>query len=140
MPIMSFSISEQLKRLIQTIVEKNKAFKNQSGFVRAALSNYINSAEAQIDVNDEIDATEYKVNGQILISFKNDEKQQKILKDIFNAEVKHTDSIQSFQMFTQGLNSTACTYSFQGNIFEFRALVDELDSVQDIEQIRYIIN
>ncbi len=140
MPIMSFSISDQLKRLIQTIVEKNKAFKNQSGFVRAALSNYINSAEAQISVDEETDASEYKVNGQIMVSFKNDEKQQRVLKDIFNVESKHSDSIQSFQMFTQGLDTTACTYSFQGNIFDFRAIVDELDSIQDINQIRYIIN
>jgi Arc/MetJ-type ribon-helix-helix transcriptional regulator len=140
MPIMSFSISEELKRMIQSLVEKKKAFKNQSGFVRTALTHYINSAEAKISVDEEVDAADYRVSGQVMLSFKKGENENKILKDIYSCEGKYPDNIASFQMVSADINTYSCIYTFLGNIFDFRKFVDDLDSVQNIEQLRYIIS
>ena len=139
---MSFSINEELKKLIQSLVEKKKAFKNQSGFVRTALTHYLNSSEAHMSIDDgEVDATDYKVNGQVILSFKKSENENKILKDIYNCEGKYSDSIFGFQILSDNLvNTYSCIYSFQGSIFDFRKFVDDLDSVQDIEQVRYLIS
>ncbi|NMC07561.1 MAG: hypothetical protein GYA24_20275 [Candidatus Lokiarchaeota archaeon] len=140
MPIMSFSISEELKLMIQSLVEKKKAFKNQSGFVRTALTHYINSAEAKISVDDEIDAVDYRVTGQVMLSFKKGENEHKILKDIYACEAKYQDNVASFQLVPADINAYSCIYTFIGSIFDFRKFVDDLDSVQNIEQLRYIIN
>ena len=136
---MSFSISEELKKIIQSLVEKKKAFKNQSGFVRTALNHYINSAEAQINLDDEVDANDYKISGQVILAFKKGENENKILKDIYNCEAKYPDYIASFQLISADISTYSCIYTFQGNIFDFRKFVDDLDSVQDVAQVRYLI-
>lgn len=141
MPIMSFSINEELKRVIQSLVEKKKAFKNQSGFVRTALTHYLNSSDAHVNLDDDVDATDYKINGQVVLAFKKGENENKILKDIYNCEAKFSDSVSGFQLLSDNLmNTYSCIYSFQGSIFDFRKFVDDLDSVQDIEQVRYLIS
>nr|MDO8111367.1 hypothetical protein [Candidatus Sigynarchaeota archaeon] len=140
MPIMSFSISEELKKVIQALVEKKKNFKNQSGLVRAALSHYLNSTEAKVSMDDEFDANDYKVNGQVILSFKKGENENKILHDVYNIEAKFADNVTNFQLISTDITTNSCIYSFQGSIFDFRKFVDELDSVQDIEQLRYLIS
>ncbi|MEX2681087.1 MAG: hypothetical protein Q6373_005775 [Candidatus Sigynarchaeota archaeon] len=126
--------------MIQSLVEKKKAFKNQSGFVRTALTHYINSAEAKISVEDEIEAADYQISGQVVLSFKKGENEHKVLKDIYNCEGKYTDNIASFQLVSTDTNTHSCIYTFTGSIFDFRKFVDDLDSVQNIEQLRYIIS
>ncbi|MBN2151308.1 MAG: hypothetical protein JW839_07685 [Candidatus Lokiarchaeota archaeon] len=140
MPIMSFSISDELKKMIQSLVEKKKAFKNQSGFVRTALTHYINSAEAKISIDEEVEAIDYHISGQVLLSFKKGENEHKVLKDVYNCEAKYQDNIASFQLVSSDINSYSCIYTFLGSIFDFRRFVDDLDSVQNIEQLRYIIS
>ena len=140
MPIMSFSISEELKKVIQRLVNRNKSFKNQSNLVRTALNHYLNSDEGQIDIDDTIDSSDYKIKGQVFLSFKSGENENKITKNILNCEGKYEDSIESYQLLSPGLETNTCVYTFYGSIFDFRAFVDELDSIQNVEQLRYIIN
>jgi Arc/MetJ-type ribon-helix-helix transcriptional regulator len=140
MPIMSFSISEELKKMIQSLVEKKKAFKNQSGFVRTALTHYINTAEAQISLDDEIEATEYKVSGQVALTLKKGENENKVLKEIYGCEAKYSDQVATFQLTSANMNTYSCLYTFHGSIFDFRKFVDDLDSVKGIEQLRYLIS
>ncbi|MHA1680041.1 MAG: ribbon-helix-helix domain-containing protein [Promethearchaeota archaeon] len=137
---MSFSISEELKKIIKSLVEHKKSFKNQSGFVRTALNHYLNSSEAQIDLDDSVDANQYKVSGQVVVSFKKGEQENRILKDVFRCEAKYSDSVTHFQLISTDKDASTCIYSFFGNVFDFRSFVDDLDSVSDIEQLRYIIN
>jgi Arc/MetJ-type ribon-helix-helix transcriptional regulator len=136
---MSFSISEELKKMIQSLVEKKKAFKNQSGFVRTALTHYINSPEAKISTDEEVDAADYRISGQVMLSFKKGENENKILKDIYSCEGKYTDNVASFQLVSADINTYSGIYTFLGSIFDFRKFVDDLDSVQNIEQLRYLI-
>nr|MDO8085070.1 hypothetical protein [Candidatus Sigynarchaeum springense] len=126
--------------MIQSLVEKKKAYKNQSGFVRTALTHYINSAEAKISVDEEIDAMDYQISGQVILSFKKGENEHKVFKDMYDCEGKYSDNIASFQLVSADTKSYSCIYTFLGSIFDFRKFIDDLDSVQNIEQLRYIIS
>jgi len=139
-PIMSFSISDSLKKVIQGLVEKKKAFNNQSTFVRAALTHFLNSDETRLELDDEIDANEYTIDGEVILSYKKGENEHRILKDILTCEGRHSDAISSFQMLASVPKAITVSYEFRGSVFEFRKFIDELDSIQDVEQLRYIIN
>lgn len=139
MPIMSFSISDELKKIITRLVSKDK-FKNQSNFVRTALNHFINSEETQMDMGDAFDAEDYKINGQVFLSFKCGEYESKVLKNIYHCESKYKDSIDNFQLISTDVEYNTCIYTFHGNVFDFRTFIDELDSIKHLEQMRYIIN
>ena len=139
MPIMSFSISDELKKVITRLVSKDK-FKNQSNFVRTALNHFINSEETQMDMGDIINAEDYKIHGQVFLSFKCGENESKVLKNIYNCEAKYADSIENFQLISADVEYNTCIYTFHGDVFDFRTFIDELDSIKHLEQMRYIIN
>ena len=140
MPIMSFSISDELRKVIKGLVERKKMFKNQSGVVRTALNHFLSSSEAQFEIDESIDASEYKISGQVMLTFRKDEKENSIMKEIFKVESKYPDSIMNFQYMSLDHFHVTCIYNFSGSIFDFRSFVDELDSISDITQVRYIIN
>lgn len=137
---MSFSVSDELKKVIKSLVKGKSSFKNQSGLVRTALNHYLNSSETEIDFTDSIDANEYKVAGQVIISFKQGERENEILRDVFKCESKYEQFITNFHMLSTGIGATTCIYMFHGNVFDFRSFVDELNSISNIDQLRYIIN
>lgn len=140
MPIISISLPEELKRMIQSLVERKKAFKNQSGFVRSAVNHFLSSEDACLDIEGDVDASEYQVHGQIMLSVKKGENEQRLLKDIYSFESKYQDSIVSFQMDSSTINTNTCTYTFHGSIFNFRSFVDDLDSIPDVSKLRYMIS
>ena len=125
--------------MIQSLVERKKAFKNQSGFVRSAVNHYLNSAEAGLDLDDDVDSSAYTVNGQVMLSFKKGENEHRVLKDMFACEAKYQDEIATFEMNSTSMNSNSCIYSFKGSIFNFRSFVDDLDSIPELTQLRYLI-
>ncbi|MHA1370253.1 MAG: ribbon-helix-helix domain-containing protein [Promethearchaeota archaeon] len=143
MPIMSFSIPEELKNFIQSIVDKKKAFKNRSGFVRAALTHYLNATDAHLDLSlqDVVETNNYTITGQIMLSFSRIQGQEhEALKKIYTCELKYADYIESCQIINCNLNFALCIYNFKGSIFDFRNFIDELDSLKEVLQLRYIVN
>ncbi|MHA1848454.1 MAG: hypothetical protein ACTSXU_12480, partial [Promethearchaeota archaeon] len=107
---------------------------------RTALTHFLSTSEAKIDLDDAIDANEYRISGQVFVMFKKDENENAVFKSIYKCEMKYSDSITHFQQIATNKGFNVCTYVFFGNIFDFRSFVDELDSMSTISQVRYVIN
>jgi Arc/MetJ-type ribon-helix-helix transcriptional regulator len=133
-PVMSFSITEKFKELVEGLLSKRNMFRSQSGLIRAALSHYANSDEIRKLDTGEIDASDYDVNGQILLAVGNAS-----VSSVLKKEESYKEYIVSCVM-TTGSECTTMVYSFKGNIFEFRSFVDDIDSIPSVHQLRYIIN
>lgn len=146
MPVMSFSISESLKKFLKKMVSTN-AYKNSSNVVRDALTRLMESSDiaglTEIGANatnlaavTSIDKQLPTITGNLMVTFKL--SNTKIEKRINKLEYQFRKLIK---IKNNNYSSPNVTYNYvlEGNTFEFHSFVSNLNSIEEIDNLRYNI-
>lgn len=146
MPVMSFSISESLKKFLKKMVSTN-AYKNSSNVVRDALTRLMESTDvadiAELGVNpagtgsvSSINKELPTISGNLMITFKN--RDNKVDKRINKLEFQFAKliKIKNASYFTPNVTYN---YVLEGNTFEFHTFISQLNNIEEIDNLRYNI-
>lgn len=141
MPVISFSISESLRKFLKKLVQGNY-YKNNSLVMRDALSRLMNSYsdtdDLEISMNaDEVgdNFTENVIGNIMLIIDKYDESVEKKVSKI---EFAYNDSIKAKHCFYYS-DTKSLIYVFDGKIDNFQAFITEMNKIEELKNIRYIL-
>ncbi len=143
---MSFSISESLKKFLKKMVSSN-AYKNSSNVVRDALTRLMESSDVagltEIGANatnlsavTSIDKQMPTITGNLMVTFKL--SNTKIEKRINKLEFQFRKLIKIKNNNYLPPNVTY-NYVLEGNTFEFHSFVSNLNSIEEIDNLRYNI-
>ena len=134
-PIVSVSLSENLKKFINKLVSKNQ-YENKSKVIRDALLRLMSTVDApNIDISSESVPISKSIIGNIILVTPNDPNIQKKINRI---ESDYKDEIVSkSQNFVS--HSYIIFIIFEGKLQNFQKLVVELNSIEEIINFRYLI-
>jgi metal-responsive CopG/Arc/MetJ family transcriptional regulator len=137
MPIISISINESIKKFINKLISKNQ-YDNRSKLVRDALMRLMSSEEiANLENVNDIDYTTItkKIIGNMMFVLPNDiESQKKVMK----IETEYKDQIISKnQHFSDG--NLIVFIIFEGLVQDFRKIVVDVNSINNLKNFRYLI-
>jgi Arc/MetJ-type ribon-helix-helix transcriptional regulator len=143
MPIMSFSVSESLKEFLRKLVKsKPSTYKNNSVVMRDALSRLRNSTEAELmgsELIEEIESTERPMestvvgNIMIVTETHNDTIERKLAK-LENAMT----SIRGKHCFFYKEDKTI-VYILEDTLINIHAFITELNQIENLKNIRYLM-
>jgi Arc/MetJ-type ribon-helix-helix transcriptional regulator len=141
MPIMSFSISDSLKEFLRKLVKSNPTYKNNSVVMRDALSRLRNSTETELmgsdilpseTVREEIEAT---VIGNIMIVTEtHNETIERKLAKLESA----MPSVRGKHCFFYKEDKTI-VYIIEDTLTNIHAFITELNQIENLKNIRYLI-
>lgn len=143
MPILSFSVSDTLRKFIKAMLQKSD-YKNQSDLIRTALTRLMNESDViaaeypltEAPSAEDMEESEPILTGDvILVIGLGDEtvrmKMHKIER-IYAPNIKSKTVINS-------RNLQSVFYVFEGALTDFQAFTTSLNSIKDIKNLRYII-
>jgi metal-responsive CopG/Arc/MetJ family transcriptional regulator len=136
MPIVSVSLSENLKKFINKLVSKNQ-YENRSKLIRDALLRLMSTDDISSTLDEFNDFTPLTKNiiGNMIIVAPNDFNVQKKLNRI---ESEYNEQIVSKNQ--NFLNQNFITFMiYEGNLQDFQKLVVEINSIEEIRNFRYLI-
>jgi Arc/MetJ-type ribon-helix-helix transcriptional regulator len=140
MPVVSFSISESLRKFLRNLV-KGGRYKNNSYVIRAALSQMMDSyqegdimADSFTDENT-IGLVE-QITGNVMIIV--DKFNSLVERKLSRIEFEFRGSIKSKNAFYH-LNKKTIVYIIEDNLDKFRSFITDLNQIEDLNNIRYII-
>ena len=146
MPVMSFSISESLKKFLKKAVTTN-AYKNNSNVVRDALTRLMESSDVSgvldLGVNasnspsiNSIAPSLPNIVGNVMITFKTGKG--KIDKRINKLEYDYSRLIKVKSSVYYSPNVTY-TYVLEGNTLDFHSFVSSMNNIEELDNFRYMI-
>lgn len=140
MPIISFSISENLRRFLKKLVNGGH-YKNSSIIMREALTNMMNSYSDidNIEINtSNIDSPQqiYNITGNIMIII--DKYNESIEKKLARIEMDYNNFIKGKFNFTYKQDKTN-VFIFEGPIDQFQLFIAELNQIEELKNIRYVL-
>lgn len=142
MPVVSFSISESLRKFLRTLV-KGGRYKNNSYVMRTALSRMMDSyAEneavsfSSFGEDTAIKDFQKNITGNVMIL--HEKQDENVEKKLAKLEVTYSDSIKAKNCFFFSDKKTLI-YIFESNIEKFHLFITDLNQIEDLKNIRYII-
>ena len=140
MPVVSFSISESLRKFLRNVV-KGGRYKNNSIVMRAALSQLMDSyQEGEISVEPLTDEALLKsierVIGNVMIIV--DKYNFSVEKKLAKIEYDFKDSIKSKNAFFH-LEKKTIVFIFEDGLDKFRLFITDLNQIEELKNIRYVI-
>lgn len=136
-PIVSFSISENLKTFINKLVSKNQ-YENKSKLFRDALLRLMSTMDVSDSLYDEssiVTSTSKEIIGNMVVVLPNDST---IFKKINKVENEFSSQIVSKnQHFTR--KDHILFIIFEGPLKDFQNMVVEINSIKEIKNFRYLI-
>ncbi|MFX0040760.1 MAG: CopG family ribbon-helix-helix protein [Promethearchaeota archaeon] len=136
MPIVSVSLSENLKKFINKLVSKNQ-YENRSKLIRDALLRLMSTEDISSTLDEFNDFTPLTKNiiGNMIIVAPNDFTVQKKLNRI---ESEYKEQIVSKNQ--NFVNQNFITFMiYEGKLQDFQKLVVEINSIEEIRNFRYLI-
>lgn len=140
MPIISFNISNHLKKFLKQMVGSNE-YKNNSYVMRDALVRLMHEKESAVGTEPlntaSLDDLLPKITSSVMITV-----------DKFNSKLEHKLNRLEYRYHTSILHkSTYChsdkksvMYVIENNMSEIQAFITELNSIEELMAFRYIIN
>ena len=140
MPVVSFSISESLRKFLRNVV-KGGRYKNSSYVMRAALSQLMDSYQngdisAEPLVGEAVSKSMEHVIGNVMIII--DKYNSLVEKKLAKIEYDFKDSIKSKNGFFH-LDKKTIVFIFEDYIYKFRSFITDLNQIEDLKNIRYVI-
>ncbi|MFW9773057.1 MAG: CopG family ribbon-helix-helix protein [Candidatus Heimdallarchaeota archaeon] len=134
-PIVSVSLSENLKKFINKLVSKNQ-YENKSKVIRDALLRLMSTMDvSSIDITSDLTPVPKNIVGNMILVAPNDSNVQKKINRIEGA---YKDQIVSKnQNFVN--NSFIIFMIFEGKLHDFQKFVVEINSIEEIKNFRYLI-
>ena len=144
MPIMSFNISDSLKKFLRKMVG-NKEYKNNSYVIRDALvrlqgekDDGVGGAVGAIALeNFDPSSLLPKLTSSVLITMKVDSI--KVARKINRMELNYHDSIIHKSTFLNK-NIRTITYILEDTMDTMQYFITEMNALEDLQSFRYIIN
>ncbi len=138
MPVMSFSVSESLRKAIKRLVKGNPDYNNNSVVMRAALTQLMDSYSDDILTDFESNSTEtiMPITGNILIIV--DKYNEMIEKKLIKIEAEWKDSIKAKNCFYYS-NEKTIVYVVEDFINNFHSIITQINQIEDLKNIRFII-
>ena len=137
MPIVSFSINENLREFINKLVSKNQ-YENKSKLVRDALLRLMSTMDASsLESISELNMQQLdkKIVGNMIIVIPNDYMIQKKLNKI---EVRYKDQIISKNQHFYGDN-VIIFLMVEAKVDDLQNLVVEINGIEELKNFRYLI-
>jgi len=139
MPIISFSINENLKQFINKLVSKNR-YENKSKLIRDALLRLmsdidVSNLESYGESYGETVPTTKKIVGNMIIVAPHDPNIQRKLNKI---ESRYNEQIINKNQHFQGENLIIFMI-FEGTVQDFQKIVVDVNGIKEIKNFRYLI-
>ncbi len=139
MPIISFSINENLKQFINKLVSKNQ-YENKSKLIRDALLRLmsdieVSNLESYGESYGETIPTTKKIVGNMIIVAPHDPNIQRKLNKI---ESRYNEQILNKNQHFQGENLIIFMI-FEGTVQEFQNIVVDVNGIKELKNFRYLI-
>jgi len=139
MPIISFSINENLKQFINKLVSKNQ-YENKSKLIRDALLRLmsdieVSNLESYGESYGETIPTTKKIVGNMIIVAPHDPNIQRKLNKI---ESRYNEQIINKNQHFQGENLIIFMI-FEGTVQEFQNIVVDVNGIKELKNFRYLI-
>ena len=139
MPIISFSINENLKQFINKLVSKNQ-YENKSKLIRDALLRLmsdieVSNLESYGESYGETIPTTKKIVGNMIIVAPHDPNIQRKLNKI---ESRYNEQIINKNQHFQGENLIIFMI-FEGTVQDFQKIVVDVNGIKEIKNFRYLI-
>ncbi len=143
MPILSFSVSDTLRKFIKTMINKSD-YKNQSDLIRTALTRLMNDSDTAVAEytvtegpigEDTAEVEPITMGDVILVTALSDDA---IRTKIHKIERTYAPYIKS-KTVVNSRDLQSIFYVFEGSITDFQGFTTGLNSIKDIKNLRYII-
>ncbi len=135
MPIVSFSINENLREFINKLVSRNQ-YENKSKLVRDALLRLMSSMDvASIETFSNLDPLGKTIIGNLIIVMPHDFL---IMKKLNKIEAEYKDYIISKNQHFQGENAIIFMI-VRTNVEVFQRFVVEINGIEEVSNFRYMI-
>ena len=139
MPIISFSINENLKQFINKLVSKNQ-YENKSKLIRDALLRLmsdieVSNLESYGESYGETIPTTKKIIGNMIIVAPHDPNIQRKLNKI---ESRYNEQIINKNQHFQGENLIIFMI-FEGTVQDFQKIVVDVNGIKELKNFRYLI-
>lgn len=139
MPIISFSINENLKQFINKLVSKNQ-YENKSKLIRDALLRLmsdieVSNLESYGESYGETIPTTKKIVGNMIIVAPHDPNIQRKLNKI---ESRYNKQIMNKNQYFQGENLIIFVI-FEGTVQDFQNIVVDVNGIKELKNFRYLI-
>ena len=135
MPIVSFSINENLREFINKLVSRNQ-YENKSKLVRDALLRLMSSMDvASIETFSNLDPLGKTIIGNLIIVMPHDSL---IMKKLNKIEAEYKDYIISKNQHFQGENAIIFMI-VETNVEVFQRFVVEINGIEEVSNFRYMI-
>ena len=135
MPIVSFSINENLREFINKLVSRNQ-YENKSKLVRDALLRLMSSMDlSTIETFSNLEPIGKLITGNLIIVIPRDPLIQKKLNKV---EVEYKEFIISKNQHFQGEN-VIIFMIIEANIEVLQRIVVEINGIEEISNFRYMI-
>ncbi|MHA1729472.1 MAG: ribbon-helix-helix domain-containing protein [Promethearchaeota archaeon] len=140
MPIMSFSISESLRKFLRKLV-KGGSYKNNSNVMRAALSQlmeaYAETGEIMLSPAEMIPKSVQKVMGNVMIII--DKYDENVEKKLAKIETEFKQSINAKNCFFSNKINKTIVYVIEDIVENLQRFITKLNQIEKLKNIRYII-
>jgi len=139
MPIISFSINENLKQFINKLVSKNQ-YENKSKLIRDALLRLmsdieVSNLESYGESYGETIPTTKKIVGNMIIVAPHEPNIQRKLNKI---EIRYNEQIINKNQHFQGENLIIFMI-FEGTVQDFQKIVVDVNGIKELKNFRYLI-
>ncbi|MHA1106572.1 MAG: CopG family ribbon-helix-helix protein [Promethearchaeota archaeon] len=135
MPIVSFSINENLREFINKLVSRNQ-YENKSKLVRDALLRLMSSMDvASIETFSNLDPLGKTIIGNLIIVMPHDFL---IMKKLNKIEAEYKDYIISKNQHFQGENAIIFMI-VETNVEVFQRFVVAINGIEEVSNFRYMI-
>lgn len=139
MPIISFSINENLKQFINKLVSKNQ-YENKSKLIRDALLRLmsdieVSNLESYGESYGETIPTTKKIVGNMIIVAPHEPNIQRKLNKI---ESRYNEQIINKNQHFQGENLIIFMI-FEGTVQDFQKIVVDVNGIKELKNFRYLI-
>jgi metal-responsive CopG/Arc/MetJ family transcriptional regulator len=136
MPIISVSLSENLKKFINKLVSKNQ-YDNKSKLIRDALLRLMSTEDISStldEFSDFVPVTKNIVGNMIIVA----PNEHHIQKKLTRIESEYKDQIVSKNQ--NFLNQNFITFMiYEGTLQDFQKLVVDINSIEELRNFRYLI-
>lgn len=135
-PIISFSINEQLKEFINKLVSKNQ-YENKSKLIRDALLRLMSTMDVSgVESIGDITPMEKNITGNMIIVAPLDPTIQRKLNKI---EQEFITQIVSKNLHFHGGDTIIIFIIFEGKLQDFQKIVVDINGIKEIKNFRYLI-
>ena len=135
MPIVSFSINENLREFINKLVSRNQ-YENKSKLVRDALLRLMSSMDvASIETFSNLDPLGKTIIGNLIIVMPHDSL---IMKKLNKIEAEYKDYIISKNQHFQG-EKAIIFMIVETSVEVFQRFVVEINGIEEVSNFRYMI-